>query len=207
MMPGPNMIIACPHCGHLSKKKTLFSGNTFGATIWSDGKRIAPMLPYFPAFVFCKGCGNLYWVKEAKEICEEKNLNTFYPEQKDVDFIEFPIFEQYVKALELIDDKKYARILIFYSYNDFIRNGKENLITPQIQKLHEQNLYELSELFDEQDENELIMKAEAFRNLGLFERSESLLSKISKPELSQVKEKFLNEIHKGNKKLFKLFGR
>ena len=135
------------------------------------------------------------------------NLNTFYPEQKDVDFIEFPTFEQYVNAFELIDDKKYARVLIFYSFNDFIRNNKGNLITPEIQKLHEQNLYELSELFDEQDENELIMKAEAFRNLGLFEKSESMLNKISNPKLSKVKEKFLDEIRKGNKKLFKLFGR
>ena len=165
------------------------------------------MLPDFPSFVFCKGCGNLYWVKEAREICEEKNLNTFYPEQKDVDFIEFPTFEQYVKALELIDDKKYARILIFYSYNDFIRNNKERFITPEIQKLHEQNLYELSGLFDEHDENELIMKAEAYRNLGLFEKSESILNKISNPKLSKVKEKILDEIRKSNKKLFKLFGR
>jgi len=179
------MIIACPHCGLLAKKKTLYSGNTFGATIWSDGKRIAPMLPEFPAFVFCNGCWKLYWVKEAKEICEERNLNSFYPENREVDFIEFPTFEQYVKALELINDKKYARVLIFYSFNDFIRNKKENLITPEIQKLHEQNLYEMTELFDENDENELIIKAEAFRNLGLFENSESLLNKLSNPNLDK----------------------
>ena len=206
-MPGPNMIIACPHCGHLAKKKTYFSWNTIGAVLWSDGKQVAPMKPEIPAFVFCKKCEKLYWIKETKEICEERNLSAFYPEQKDVDFIEFPTFEQYVNAFELIDDKKYARVHIFYSFNDFIRNNKENLITPEIQKLHEQNLYELSELFDEQDENELIMKAEAFRNLGLFEKSESMLNKISNPKLSKVKEKFLDEIRKRNKKLFKLFGR
>lgn len=45
MLPGPTIIIACPLCGQYAKKRTIISGNTFGAKLWSDGKRISPMLP------------------------------------------------------------------------------------------------------------------------------------------------------------------
>ena len=44
MLPGPNQIVACPHCEALAQYETLTSGNTFGARVWTDGKQIAPML-------------------------------------------------------------------------------------------------------------------------------------------------------------------
>lgn len=75
-----------------------------------------------------------------------------------------------------------------------------------MQKIHEANLYALIDLFDENNENELIMKAEVYRNLGLFEKSITLLEKLNNPKLSLIKEKFLTEIKRNNKKLFKLFG-
>lgn len=205
-MPGPNMIIACPHCGHPAKKRTYFSWNTFGAVLWSDGKQVAPMKPEIPTFVFCRKCGNLYWIKEAKEICEEETFKSFYPQLEQAEFIEFPSFMQLSKAIEIIEDKKYVRIEMLYGFNNLIRNKRESEITPEMQKRHKENLYELMELLDESDENDLIMKAEAYRNLGLFGMSESLLEKITNPRLAQIKEKFQAEIRKGNQKVFIIFG-
>lgn len=206
MMPGPNMIISCPHCGHPAKKRTYYSWNTFGAVLWSDGKQVAPMKPEIPAFVFCKKCDSLYWIKDATEVCSEENFKSFYPEINAIEFIGFLSFMQYYKAIELIDDKKYIRTEMLFSFNDLIRNKKETEITQEIQKLHEENLFELTEILDESDENDMIMKAEAYRNLGLFGMSESILEKITNPKLAQIKEKFLAEIRKGNKKLFRIFG-
>jgi len=206
MLPGPTIIIACPHCGNLAKKDTIISGNTFGATLWSDGKQVAPMLPEFPSFVFCKKCSNLFWVKDAKEVDQ---INDHYSENdkyKELETITFPDFLQYYLALNIIDDKKYIRIKMLYSFNDYLRNNKESQITPETQKIHEENLYELIDLFEENDINELIMKAEAYRNLGLFEKSTTLLNQINDPKLSPIKDKFLREVQKGNKKLFKLYG-
>lgn len=48
MIPGPDQIIACPHCSALAKHLTLISGNAFGASVWTDGKQILPMLPRQP---------------------------------------------------------------------------------------------------------------------------------------------------------------
>ena len=45
MMPGPAQILTCPYCGEKKKIMSLLSGNTFGAKLWSDNKKISPMLP------------------------------------------------------------------------------------------------------------------------------------------------------------------
>ncbi len=206
MMLGPNMIIACPHCGFPAKIRTYFSWNTLGAVFWSDGKQVAPMKPEIPAFVFCRKCNNLYWIKDAKEICEEKNFKSFYSHLEEPRYIEFPSFMQFPMALEIIENKKYVRIEMLYCFNNLIRKKKESEITPDMQKIHEADLYALIDLFDENNENELIMKAEVYRNLGLFEKSITLLEKLNNPKLSLIKEKFLTEIKRNNKKLFKLFG-
>ena len=38
MLPGPDQIIACPHCGGLGKFRTWLSGSSFGEIAWSDGR-------------------------------------------------------------------------------------------------------------------------------------------------------------------------
>src|SRR5690349_16185490 len=68
MTPGPDQIVACPHCQGLAKYLTLMSGNTFDARVWTDGKRIAPMLPQPPPVVKCRHCARCYWLADAKKI-------------------------------------------------------------------------------------------------------------------------------------------
>ena len=205
MIPGPTIIISCPHCGQYAKKRTLISGNTFGAKLWSDGKKIAPMLPDFPNLVVCSKCDQFYWVKDAKKIAEVTN----YSEQKDkwsnAEFIEFPTFYQYFKALKTIPDERYIRIRIWWSYNDYFRMGKGKEVTQDMLDLNTKNLTALLKLLDESDQNDLLMKAEILRNLGWFEESKLLLDRISDGDLAWVKEKFLVKINKQNKQTFRLF--
>ena len=70
MLPGPDIVVACPLCGALAKYGTLLSGNTFDAQLWSDGKQIAPMLPERPTFVQCHACHEVYALSEARELGE-----------------------------------------------------------------------------------------------------------------------------------------
>ena len=67
MIPGPNIIIKCPSCGKLHQRKSIISGNTCGAIFFSDGSRIAPMLPDFPYFVKCQKseCGVYFKIIES----------------------------------------------------------------------------------------------------------------------------------------------
>jgi tetratricopeptide (TPR) repeat protein len=73
MRPGPDRIIACPHCEFKTRVSTLLSGNTFGARRWSDGKEDFPSFPQNPSITRCRRCRNFFWLKNAKNIGEERN--------------------------------------------------------------------------------------------------------------------------------------
>ena len=68
MIPGPEYIYKCPNCGNLLSRGSLMSGNTFGAKLFSDGKRITPMLPEFPNLTKCKKCNRFIWVNKLQEV-------------------------------------------------------------------------------------------------------------------------------------------
>jgi hypothetical protein len=117
----------------------------------------------------------------------------------------FPTFHQYFNALETIPEEKFIRIRIWWSYNDYFRNGKEKEITQDMQDLNAKNLLALLKLLDESDQNEFLMKVEILRNLGWFEESKLLLDRISDGVLKRIKDKFLVEINKQNNQVFQLF--
>jgi len=205
MIPGLPIIISCPHCGQFAKKRTIISGNTFGSQLWSDGKKISPSLPEFPSLALCKKCDQFFWVKEAKkveEIHDHRELETKYG---DIDYVEFLSFHQYFKALETITAKRYIRLKIWWSHNDYCRNGHQSEITPEMQKLNTENLIVLFKILDEADDNDLLMKAEIFRQLSWFDESRQLLNRMSNADLALVKEKLLVEISRQNDQVFRLF--
>ena len=205
MIPGPTIIISCPHCGQFAKKRTIISGNTFGSQLWSDGKKISPMLPEFPNLAICKTCDQFFWVKEAEEI---ERLDEYkHPDKKweVVDYVESPSFHQYFKALETISAERYIRMKIWWSYNDYFRNGNQNEITPEVKELYTENLIVLLKILDEADDNDILMKAEIFRQLGWFDESRELLNRMINNSLAGVKEKILVEICRQNDQVFRLF--
>ena len=62
MVPGPTFIHKCTTCGNLLTKQSSRSGNTFGATIYSDGKVIAPSNREFPLITKCSKCEQILWL-------------------------------------------------------------------------------------------------------------------------------------------------
>lgn len=68
MLPGPDVVLACPTCGALVRQRSLASGNTFGATLWSDGFFDAPMLPQEPALTRCPEGGHWFWIDDAETV-------------------------------------------------------------------------------------------------------------------------------------------
>jgi hypothetical protein len=205
MKPGPPIVIACPHCGQYAKKETLLSCNDYGAQLWSDGKKVLPMFPVFPSLVICKKCKQFYWVKDAKEV-ERVAFGSWLEEKwRKVDFVQFPTFYQYFKALETIPEEKFIRIRIWWIYNDYFRNGKEKRITPEMRRLNSENLVALVKILDETKKNELLMKVDVYRNLGLFDKSRELLNRIVDPDLAKMKEKLLHKINNKNKRVIQLY--
>jgi hypothetical protein len=69
MEPAPPSIYKCPHCEAHYSRENWASGNTFGASLWSDGVMTDGMMgsSYDPA-IRCRVCGNLFaankaWIK------------------------------------------------------------------------------------------------------------------------------------------------
>ena len=204
MLPGPTIIRECPHCGNPGKQDTIISGNTFGAVLWSDGKQVAPMMPRPPSYVFCMKCNEMFWLKDARKIAEIDSSGKD-EKYKDTSYLVFPTFLEEIRAIELISDKKFVRTMALYSFNDYYRDRKESEVTPEMQKLHEENLYELEPLFDVTKPEELIAKAEVNRLLGRFDVARLIIESITDPKFEWIRAKFLAEINKENKQVFRLY--
>ncbi len=197
MLPGPDQIVACPHCHGLAKYRTLVSGNTFGAQVWSDGKQVAPMLPRPPAIVRCRHCAECYWLYDAKEIGTQepwgREDDPVDPAWKNAEYIEEPTEAEYYSALEgnLASDRereRSLRVLAWWRRNDAFR-GRSHAAdgaVPEASEPFKSNLRALAELLDAGDENDLVMKAEVLRELGEFEAAAGVLHRIASREYRDV---------------------
>ena len=56
MIPSKPNILRCPHCGGLRRVRSIMSGNTIRAILWSDGKVDYPMLPHISKVLRCPVC-------------------------------------------------------------------------------------------------------------------------------------------------------
>lgn len=129
MIPGPLYIYKCPKCSKLIERKTLESGNTFGSRMFSDGKRIAPMLPEFPNLTKCMRCGTIMWLSKMKEteIYSWGSRRPFFGERSyEAEFLDI---DDYFRALyeghaENMKEELYIRQQIWWAYNDRTRKGE-----------------------------------------------------------------------------------
>ncbi|ADQ14489.1 DUF2225 domain-containing protein [Halanaerobium hydrogeniformans] len=190
MQPGPVEIIQCPYCDNKFKKSTLMSGNTIGAKFWTDGKREAPMLPDSVVVSFCEKCSEYFWVEDAKKIDQ-----VLYDSDKysDLEFLKDLTLEEYIYALKQIDirsddDTFYLLRQIWWKYNDYYRKNNEAELSQDVEKIMPDLLEKLLNVFDENDDNHLLMKGELLRELGQFEKAKVTLNKISSDEYDKVKQ-------------------
>ncbi len=181
MTPGPEIIIECPHCSELLSRSSLGSGNTFGATHWSDGKMDAPMLPDYQEIVRCPKCEAFIWVKDAKEIgaydwFNEDDNDDIPEEWKKAKSVIWPETSDFEKAIEKNQGtskkrEQYLRTQLWWGLNDPVRNGERSTILPPEQEdLFFKNLKQLALLLEESDAAGQIMRAEIARECGEFEK-------------------------------------
>ena len=127
MMPGNPRILICPFCGKEKQIMSLISGNTFGAELWSDNKRIAPMLPEISFVQKCPRCRKYYITGRQKEKYAkhghsfEKGLLT-YPEMKEA-------FKQLSEEGFLNEKEEInVRMMLHHAYNDYYYRTEEKKV-------------------------------------------------------------------------------
>jgi hypothetical protein len=106
----------CPQCKSLVVEESTLSGNTIGATYWTDGKREAKMLPEHPWLVCCPVCGLLFWVDESVEVdtgfdAAKGKQQVLAPSEKELlGFLTGPVLPA--------DKELYVRVSAWRSAND-----------------------------------------------------------------------------------------
>lgn len=190
MTPGPTIIRKCSVCGKHIAQHTIRSGNTFGARFWTDGKRDTPMLPDQPWLVKCPHCSTLVWIDEQKQVGELEPWGArgeAADKFKDARSASAPTFPEYTAFLgagvEAGKKERYVRLRIWWAGNDARR--KADQVKPMTD-VETANLRAFSALLDEKEDNDRLMKAEALRELGMFEAAEALLASRFEEGLMQA---------------------
>ncbi len=197
MLPGPDQIIACPHCEALQRRRTLLSGNTFGSRAWTDGARRSPMLPATSPVAKCQHCSGYYWTREAKvhgEIPVWGNEGEeIKPEWASAPYLAEPKEKDYYAALQTglarsLEEEKALRILAWWRRNDRFRDSGEDT-PPSLVKMSRacrSSLLALATLLDTQEDTDRIMRAEVLREMGDFRAGRSALLAIGSTENASV---------------------
>lgn len=197
MIPGPTIIKKCSTCSNPIEQETIASGNTFGATYWTDGKCEAPMLPYQPWLVMCPHCYAPLWLDELEELGQVDFWEEERDKFKDAKTYQMPSIEDYLalleKGSETTEKERYIRLRAWWTGND-VRRNKEFGITA----LEVSNLTAFAEMLDESNASDLIMKAEVMRELGRFDDAKALLAQIVDDSFLQVVAIIKNLIEKSD---------
>ncbi len=192
MLPGPDRIVACPHCGALARHATLAPGGGLRATVWTDGLEEAPMLPQPPAVLRCARCARFYWLADAEPVGV---LAAGAPDADPAWAAATPVRElseaEHYLALEqgLARDgveERALRILAWWRRNDPYRAWDGTAPQQQgdawpprpVSDACRRNLLALAYGLDPHDPHALLMKAEAFRELGRFGDAKAVLADV-----------------------------
>lgn len=185
MKPGPTLVRACPSCGAHHRQVTLASGNTFGATFWSDGYLDAPMWHEPEKLSRCLDCGDFFWVDDA-EVLGQLDDSSFQKEDLKVLPAEsvspdrgLPNLgpEALLEAIEeglpsTADEEYYLRRLVWWKANHMVREAVKAGLSTSGMSQHSQgvtsNLLKLLAFFDGTEADERLARAELLRELGRF---------------------------------------
>lgn len=205
MLLGPIFYKKCSECFVIFKEQAFGSGNTFGATYWTDGRMNSTMMVDGMSLVICPNCKTPVWLEELEKVGSVTPWLSYFPDAEQqaeaekenyeiaklgaakAEFCQGIFSDDYYLLLKkgIKDPKKeiYVRLNLWWTENDFRR---EMRCIFEMREEEIGNLQALILLLDESDEQQLMMKAEALREIGKFEDAISILDKSTNPEFAGV---------------------
>ena len=203
MLPANAKIVHCPFCGERKELLNLASGNTFGAKHWSDQKMIAPMLPRVSPAQKCPACGKYYL--EYKQPYEEGD--DWSSERGELSYQEWKEAYGQFQADKSIkrDDMQVIRHHIIMAFNDEYYRNSDTPAPAQEEAFFIEiiNDYIASNKWNSQN---MLFKAELYREAGEMKKCEDVLSQISTKSLNEFELKIYDmiktKINQGDKMVF-----
>jgi hypothetical protein len=225
MMPGPTNVYACPDCQYRVSKRSMVSGNTFGATYYSDMRVEAPMMPSYPRITKCVRCYCSFWLDETTQAegAIMPRIAHFYDDDFTPSEVKNPAFGDQLEldpAKELDrddikdalfmnvqrddDDELHLRYRLMWAYHKQLEVGTltREVLNEDLDYL--ENIDAILQLIEE-DENGHLFRAELNRYAGRFDRSLELLEPTLNDPLWGVNSKKMKELSEaGNREVFVL---
>ncbi|MDE7414489.1 MAG: hypothetical protein K2N05_11990 [Muribaculaceae bacterium] len=211
MIPGPPIILECPECGVGKELMSIVSGNTFGASQWSDLYMEAPMLPQLSPVQKCYECGSYFFISQAKsQYDNEKGIS----DTSDTGRLSFPEMKEALCLLEKDslskEDEMAIRFEFLHRYNDLFRFEQRELgqsihsRSEEDQKLHKENLKGIIALLDPSNDDDLILIAELYRESGDFDKAISILNNYrpSNERQETFLRKLIEKVREKDEKVF-----
>lgn len=177
MLPAPPIVLICPDCGGKKEVLNLASGNTFHGTLWSDTRRIYPMLPEVSPIQKCPHCGRYYFMEEAKSrTCLASN--SYSNELGELNFDELKEAREQMSNLSLSDKQQWIlNYQLFLAYNDKFRRGLEEVAShpsEEDESIFGQVVEELLVGANPSSDSD-ILQAELLRETGRFDQAKAIL--------------------------------
>lgn len=177
MLPGPALIVTCPHCKAEKSLLSLESGNTFGGKQWWDLKTFYPMLPHVSWVQKCPACGGYFLYERAKH----REGDDYSGERGELSYADM---REALAALRPGAKKKDLTHLFLeyvWAYNDEFQRGNVHPEEPTSEELEEFRgvVRELIGLFPVESK---LIYAEFLREAALFDEAVSLVQQEGIPK-------------------------
>lgn len=206
MTYGKSKILECPNCKTQYEEMVMASGNTIGATLWSDGYLEAPMLFYAQMLVKCLNCDIIFWTEDAAEVGEKEPMGEEFTNARAIPDLTLDVLQE---AIELepqdnLERLTYLRVKMWHTFNDRVREGESLWQALADVKIMADNCKGLLQLLQQQKDADLLMIAELYRHLGNFDKALETLSKVTDPNQQVFKDVLISQCEAQNRVVVRL---
>lgn len=202
MIPGSPQILICPHCGGEKQVMSLLSGNTFGAELWSDNKRIAPMLPEVSYVQKCPHCGK-YYIRTKQEPVFANDGCSFELGTLSFEEMKEAYAQLCEEGFEDNVEETNVRMMLFHAYNDFYYRNEEKADVDDADHalFVEQGRWLIDNLISDDT-----MKAEFYREIGEMQKAQEIIDSTTPDNdfLRGIMQQIKERIEANDSRVFKL---
>lgn len=197
MLPANAALLRCPHCGALKEIFQLASGNTFGATLWSDTKQIAPMLPRVSYIQRCPSCGRYFFYSQNVKAGSSNSYGGGSGELP----LEY-LKEALIQLQPTGNDEQSLRFYILWAFNDRYGHKEVSEIPAEEWEFHMDNIQHLLQM-----NIDTLVRAELYREMGDFEQAIQILNSLEVVDnMKSIHSQLLQQAQQHNRKVFVIYG-